>query len=265
MDSGAPRRLKPFVSLFCYPLGKEANRRHFNPDELVTLEVAAGDKSLWAGFRTLHWLRTLLGAELADDMVFYAEHSTLIAKARSFAAAQFLRSDCDVWVSIDDDAATGPRELALLVEAAYRHGIAVLPQLRRDGRGINVIFSPSVYRDGTLWYVRSAEETSRIAPIDFAGCSLMACSRNAIESMRLRFPELDCVKQSPAPVLALFLETVQDLQWEGEDAAFFRRAKLAGIEAQTLIDCETEHAGLHLGRNWFERIRPELAATPLTG
>jgi hypothetical protein len=196
-------------------------------------------------------------------MVFVAEHSTLISKARSGCAAQFLDSNCDVWLSLDDDAETGPKELALLFAATMVHHLVVLPQLRRDQSGtINVMFPTEPRRgDDHLEHLvigarspQFSDASSRILPIASAGCSIMAADRHALQTMRDAFPELDCHRQPERRLLALFLEEVRHAQWIGEDASFFRRAHAAGLVPKVLVDVETAHAGRHLPSNWLDTL-----------
>jgi hypothetical protein len=249
--------MKPriFVSLFCYPLSKEAAASGTSEQRLIALELELGPKAKWPGFRSLYWLRTL------GDVILHLDCSTLIAKARSAAAAQFLTTpaECDVWISIDDDTEATARPLALLIAATRLHDLVVVPQLSSDGKSVNVRFDPDPPLVDELALVRATSPPSlqtRLAPIAFGGCSLMGASRRAIEAMREGFPELVCEPNpwEARPILALFLEQVVKRRWIGEDASFFRRARQCGFVPKVAIDCETRHAGMTLPSTWFDDL-----------
>jgi hypothetical protein len=244
-----------FVSLFCYPLSKEAQAKGTDEQRLARLQVELGLKAKWPGFRTLYHARTL------GEVNLHLDCSTLIAKARSAAASAFLADRAaDVWLSIDDDAEADGRTLQIAIEAcrAGSHFV-VLPQVNgyaeaNGTRSINVRFLDDGRPPEDVEVFRCSRGDTRLAEIAFGGCSLMVASREAIDWMVGAYPELACPK-SERPLHALFLETVRDGAWIGEDASFFYRAREAGLVPKVMIDCETKHAGMLLPYSWFDEQR----------
>jgi hypothetical protein len=209
---GAPEVTPVFCSLFAYAAYKKAG---FD----LTAELGKGTASEWPGFRTLAHLRAL------TDVALQVDGSTLIAKARSRQSAIFLQTGLPVWVSIDDDVYAGPDALAKLLEQAEMKPIVMAPYLPRTG--------------GELPH--------------FGGFGLVACRRDAIQTMVGHHPELLFAdKESGLQPCGLFLETIREGTWVGEDWAFCERAQAAGIEPQNLFGAEVEHAG----RPYRHRNRP---------
>jgi len=165
-----------------------------------------------------------------------------------------------VWLSIDDDVEASAATLSLLIQAVRDgHDLVSVPALCANAQQTNVRFTPHppTFDIEALPVVRQGALQSRIAPVEFSGFALYAASRRAIEALKDGYPDLVCDKAGDRPALGVFLEEIIDGRWYGEDAAFHRRARCVGLVPETLLDCETRHAGRGLPTNWFDLVRKE--------
>lgn len=247
-----------FVSIFCYSFSKLVA----DPDAFIRQEVAAGEQAEWPAFRTLGRLRKLVG-----PLHLLTDRATLIAKGRSRAAHSFIRgSDAAVWVTIDDDIEADFKDLELLLGAMRDPAseIVIAPCAMRNDMRLNI-----VTQDRS---VRTTQDGVRLLEVDAGGAALVGYKRGAIESMAGHFPELWYANAPDDIGIGLFLETIEQHHWMGEDMQFCARARAAGVRLESLIDTAILHAGVPatISTEWLDapsaststtRARPPLPPT----
>jgi len=231
-----PAELTVFVSLFCYALHKQAGIA--GAHAAIADQVEQGVNATWPGFRALARLRTL-----ANCAVMF-EGSTLIAKARSRASGAFLSTQCDLWVSIDDDVETTLEGLTALLEAS-QHGIAAMPYWLRNGSQVACDLKTVEHAPSGLH-----------AATDMA-LGLAAFPRECIVRMYNAHPEL-MFAHGTQQCCALFLESVKDFRWIGEDNAFCARARACDVPLWVVCDQETFHDGRPYALS-FDRVDRNVA------
>jgi hypothetical protein len=253
--------MQVFVSIFCYSFSKLVA----DPDAFIHAEIKAEEGAEWPCFRTLARLRQLVG-----PLQLMTDRATLIAKGRSRAAHTFLRaSEADVWITIDDDIEATTADLALLLGALRDPAtqIVIAPCAMRTDLRLNIVTNDRVLRE--------TSEGVRLLEIDAGGAALVGYKRSALEAMAGRFPDLWYVNAPDDIGIGLFLETIRDHHWIGEDMQFCARAREAGVRIESLVDTAIVHAGVPATVNaeWLgaphadtstTRGRPELAPTTTT-
>lgn len=222
--------MQVFASVFCYPISKFVA----DPDAFIQQEIAAGEQAEWPCFRTLARLRKLTG-----PLQLLADRATLIAKGRSRAAHTFLRrSDADVWITCDDDIEASEDDLKLLLSALRDPDSAIVigPCAMRDDLRLNIVAERRA--------LRTTSEGTRLLEVTAGGAALVGYKRSAIETMAGRFPELWYVNAPDDMGIGLFLESIKDHHWTGEDMTFCARALQAGVRLESLVDTGITHAGV---------------------
>jgi hypothetical protein len=220
-----------FCSIFCYSISKLTT----DPDAFIRSEVEAGEKAEWPAFRTLGRLRKLVGRPLQ----LMTDRGTLIAKARSRALHTFLRnSDADVWITIDDDIEAHFSDLKLLLGAMRdpEAQIVIAPCAMRADLRLNIV------TDGRS--MRETAEGVRLLKVLAGGAALVGYKRAALEAMAAHYPELWYCNAPDDIGIGLFLETIRDNHWMGEDMQFCARARQAGVRLESLVDTAVWHAGV---------------------
>lgn len=226
-----------FCSLFAYAYCKTAGERW---EELHKRDLENPEGSHWPGFHTVGQLRRV------GPCTVLCDGSTLITKARSRAAGMFLRRDPpeDVWISVDDDVFADAGVLERLIRATREtHAVVFVPYVLRSGKSISFEFE-------TLDKSRVEQRASDLAlyPVDRGiGFGLTAVHRDIVEELALTVP---WVKKDASlaidPFPALFLESVEDGEWIGEDCSFARRCHLCNIPVYALLDAPCQH-----GKHWM--------------
>jgi hypothetical protein len=223
-----------FASVFLYAAQKLHELMHPDVAWEDALSVWRQNPALspWEGMRTIARVR-----ELGEPMQEYVGAGSLITKARSRAAGFFLRSDADVWLTVDDDVGAELAVLERLVARAREtravvSAPCVLRNSRRTGATklnvLNLGLHPALTLEGDM------------APLVRTGMGLVAMHRQAILDVAAGAATVtqDTVGEYPA----LFLEEVRDGEWIGEDFAFSDRAMTAGVPLYALLDAPTVHA-----------------------
>jgi hypothetical protein len=161
-----------------------------------------------------------------------------LGKSRSRHFHDAFVSDCDVWLSIDDDVSASPLTLQLLLCAVQgpTARVCVAPCLMRGSGAANIEWS-QVYLE------RNIEPGGTARRIRAGGFGLVAMNRAAMKAAVTAAPswkDFDGLKGAP------FLEMLSDDgTWVGEDIAFFRRLPRE-VEVEALTTGKTIHAGYEL-------------------
>jgi hypothetical protein len=149
-------------------------------------------------------------AQLGELTLHVNAGSTVIGKARSMAAHEFLASPCEVWFSCDDDVGVSADALEVMLGQCRRDpSVVVAPCLQRETRQVNIRGeSPVLLAGGTL---------QKIAAGGF-GC--VAMSREIVELAR---DKARAWTEDGVTRAAIFRDAVEDGDWWTEDLAFFHR------------------------------------------
>jgi len=230
MKPEAPVFASTYPYAACKGMGELVYKR-WEAEQIASAESL--DASPMQGFRTLGQLSRVCPFQLFSDA------STYITRARSVTSGHFLRSDKDVWFSVDDDIETDARVLRDLILAcrATREAVAV-PYFNRDGRSATFtrIYGP------TEWLEPDRIPVRRVAAI---GMGCVAVHRDLIERLAPIVPwfrESNKGDQRAEPDCpALFREDVQDGLWIGEDYYFSALCERAGAPVRVLLDAVITH------------------------
>jgi len=225
--------MKVFVSCSSYVLGQL-----FGPVracELMTESVK--HESRKPPCFAVEALRRL--ARLADVTLRLDGGASHIGKSRSRHFSAALASDCDVWVSIDDDVSANTETLQWLLAAVAgeKARVCIAPCVLRNGDAVNVEWSP-------VYYERSVQG-GRVRRAVAGGFGLVAMNRAAMVAAAGAAPtwkDPHDGEVKPAPFLELL---TADGSWVGEDVAFFRRLP-RDVDVEALTSGRTMHAGFDL-------------------
>jgi hypothetical protein len=178
---------------------------------------------------------------LGDRAVVYENGGTLITRARSIAAGEFLdHADADVWLSFDDDAFVPAKTLRALIDSARAtRGLVGAPVINRLGN------KPGYNIHGRAWLpqVVRQEGDLKLYPVHAVGFTCVAIHRSVIAT--LACPQ-SMVTQDPdhKPYPALFLERTHLGAWVGEDYAFQMLMHEAFLPRHILLEHPVVHAGV---------------------
>jgi len=202
--------------------------------------------------QSLPCARTVARLAQMADLALYHGASSCLPKARSRAFHAALQSGADYWVMCDDDVEAPTASIADLLAIAGRPTaarIAVLPCLLRGSRDsehkLNCVFSGPARLN--------VEAAAWVRPVALAGCGLVVVTRHALELLQLKYAAtLEYTDDDQVERVALFHMLIDNREvtpgigrreWLGEDFSFCRRAELAGIPIDGLVQGISQHAG----------------------
>lgn len=227
-----------FATTFLYSACKVVGKDKW--PRWLQYELAHLETSTWAGLRTLSELRHVCDYDLMVD------GSTYITRARSVASGKFLRSNRDVWVTVDDDLFASEEVLRRLILACrVTKGGVALPYMNRDGGSMTFrkVSGPTIHAAPPFF------EGIPLRTVDRVGFGCVALHRDLVELLAKQAPHF-AEKDGPpgAPTVldcpALFLEGAQEGSWVGEDFYFSALCEKAGRPMHVLLNAPCEHAGL---------------------
>lgn len=199
--------------------------------------IDALDRAEWPAFRAIGQ------AARVEDITLMVDAGTYITRARSRAAGLFLDSGADVWLSFDDDNFADVSVLRQLVSVVRATGgMCSAPYANRDRKTMTFerVRGPTAYVEGA-----PVRDVNRI------GLGMTAIHRNAVRRLALTAtPWRDAktpTSRDPKTLCelpALFLESIVDGMWTGEDYSFCDRVAAAGIPNHALLDAPCFHAGV---------------------
>jgi hypothetical protein len=192
-------------------------------------------------------VRTMLRLQgLEDVQVRLDTGATCIAKTRSRAFHDAIQSDCDVWVSIDDDVeATAPTLAALLEAARTAGGICLAPYVLRQGAANTVQRLSIDLHSCDFAHPRRLPGGGQVVRGLGGGFGLVAITRHAMLEIAAHnsaelWNDTDGVQK-----LAIFREQLENQLWWGEDLSFFRRVP-SHVPIEVLVTGYTMHDGVGL-------------------
>lgn len=224
-----------FVSCLTYELTRRVGVERSG--QVFVQMVRAPDGNELPAARTVARL-----AGLGVEMELFHGVSSCLPKARSRAAAAALKSGAGYWVMCDDDVEAPKETLVDLIKAAgpaAEPRISVLPCLvRGSNQRTNCEFRGAArLNDGGVW----------VRPVSLAGCGLMVVTRAALERLFTAYrEELGYTDDDGQARVALFNMLLEPPRWYGEDYSFCRRADLAGIPIDALVQGTSTHDGQNL-------------------
>lgn len=202
--------------------------------------------------------------QLADTQVYVDQGAAAVGKARSRAFHVAFESGLP-WVSCDDDVEATTDTLAHLLDAleTTEPQVVVVPCFTRPTATsimINIEPSPLVFEREMGG--RRTVHGYRLRRVLAGGFGLVGVNRAAMVAIvehwdqaarrqlgeDLWYTDHDGVKR-----LGVFLETIRDGKWIGEDVAFFRRLP-SSVRVEALLTGTTAHAGETLQLSQVEGI-----------
>src|SRR5882672_746723 len=173
--------------------------------------------------------------------------ATVIGKARSLAAREFMASDADVWLSCDDDVSASTDALrAAISQARAEPCLVVVPCLLRStvmqssGRPIVNLVS------GAVTVQDRAPSGGKLESIHAGGFGCIAASRAVVQRVHESAGEAADFKHEGAMVRSLFRDEIIDHEWVTEDLAFCRRLAVLGFRRWAVRVGTSVHAGQRL-------------------
>jgi hypothetical protein len=184
---------------------------------------------------------------------FDVKPGTLLSIARAELAAAFVESDCDYWLSLDQDIEFELDVLEALIAAAGDIVLATYP-MRGAPQIMPLGFGHHDLRDLP---VRRTRLGHRVVEIEAAGLGCALIARHVILALQDRHPELQFFHWTKEPPdvqfacerrrWALFNQEVREIdgvpRYMGEDYAFFYRVRAAGLCVECLVDAAIAHDG----------------------
>lgn len=225
---GSPVKL--YASCSSYTLGQMVGTK----EAARLIQAAVSDVEHEQLIPAVHALREL--RELGDLALRVDGGATNLGRSRSRHFAAALESDCDAWVTLDDDIDTTRETLALMLAAieSDEPRICFAPYTERTNHGVALV----------EWAVPKEERVSGVRSAVRGGFGCVAVNRAALIAVAnvspVWFDDVDN-QRKPGP----FYEILEGEKWYGEDFSFYRRARpVARIEA--LTSGEVTHAGVRL-------------------
>jgi GT2 family glycosyltransferase len=193
--------------------------------------------------QSLPCARTVARLASMAELQLYHGASSCLPKARSRAAHAAWKSGADFWIMCDDDVEAPTATIADLIAIAGRPTaarIAVLPCLLRGERDaeqkLNCVFAGPARLN--------LEAAAWVRPVSLAGCGLVVVTRHALELLGAFYAESMAYDDDDGVQrVALFDMLIDGKRWLGEDFAFCRRAELAGVPIDALVQGISNHAG----------------------
>jgi cellulose synthase/poly-beta-1,6-N-acetylglucosamine synthase-like glycosyltransferase len=182
--------------------------------------------------------------------------ATVIGKARSLAAAEFLASDADVWLSVDDDVVVSQDALVPLIEQCrVEPCLAVVPCLLRNSSSapnpkpvINLVAGAVALQAQLGPY--------KLESVDAGGFGCFAVSRAVVAAAAELVGAAGDFLHDGRLFRRLFFDELIDRHWVTEDLAFCRRVRELGFRLWAVRTGYSIHAGQRLDLATLEALIP---------
>jgi hypothetical protein len=190
--------------------------------------------------------------------------ATVIGKARSLAAAEFLASEANVWLSVDDDVSVSPDAIQTAISQARAEPcLVIVPCLLRDTLAspnpapvINLVASAVTMLD-------RAPNGGQIETVDAGGFGCFAVSREVIETVNHWMIDRGRGFRHEGQTLqALFRDELLDGEWVTEDLAFCRLVSALGFRRWAVRVGRSIHAGQRLDLATLDALLPKVTDQP---
>lgn len=173
--------------------------------------------------------------------------ATVIGKARSLAAREFLHSPADVWLSVDDDVSVSVDALqAAISQARAEPCLVVVPCLLRNTTMATDAPPIVNLRAGPVTVQARAPSGGKIETVDGGGFGCFAVSRAVVERVHEHAGEAADFRHEGIMVRSLFRDEILDHEWVTEDLAFCRRLAALKFRRWAVRVGVSVHAGQRL-------------------
>jgi GT2 family glycosyltransferase len=239
--------MKLFASTILYAAGKSLGMVGALNAFKMQLEKPGSES--WPVSRALARLQ-----HLADVQLFVDTGGTCIGKGRARAFHEALESDCDAWVSLDDDVEVTTDCAASMIEVLSDElaaRVVVVPFVLRGVGSPLLTQARRVNVNLPLIRTERFVAGAKLQPLErgtAAGFGMVGMNRRALARIAEHHKEL-FLDDDGRVKLALFHDELADGKWYGEDVSFFRSLP-DDIELDALLVGTSLHAGetLELGK-----------------
>lgn len=235
-----------FVSTMLYAASKRLGYMEATQELLRqagALDPNADDHAGIAAALTLARVVALEGCQLNVNA-----GATVIGKGRSLAAAEFLASAADVWLSVDDDVSVSVDALQAAISQARAEPCLVgVPCLLRSTvmQGGNA--PPTVnIRAGAVAVQARAPSGGKIETVDAVGFGCFSVSRAVVERMHEHAGKAGEFRHEGKLVRRLFWDGIYDQEWLTDDFVFCNEVKGLGFKRWAVRVGTSVHAGQRL-------------------
>ena len=194
------------------------------------------------GFAAAETVTELRAAVDGEPLAVYEDGQTLITRARSVAAGEFLgHTESDVWLTFDDDAFVPRKTLRALIDAARAtRSLVGAPAINRLG---NV---PNYHVEGDRWSSDRVRQQGdvKLYPVHNVSFTCVAIHRSVIATLAWPQCMVTHDRNRAAPYPALFLERIFQGAWMGEDYAFCLLMHEHFLRRYLLLEHPMIHAGV---------------------
>jgi hypothetical protein len=249
---------KLFVSTMLYAAAKKLGYLEAT-NELMrqagAIDPAAGDHSGIPAALTIARVASLEPVQLNVNA-----GATVIGKARSLAAKEFLASKADTWLSCDDDVSASTDALQTAISQARAEPcLVIVPCLLRN---------TTVSKSGPIVNLRAAPVSiqsrapsgGKVETVDAGGFGCFAVSRAVVERVHKSAGEAADFRFEGGFVRSLFRDEIIDHDWVTEDLAFCRRVAALGYPRWAVRVGSSVHAGQRLDLATLDALLPRVGS-----
>ena len=185
-------------------------------------------------------LATYHEARRLGDVTVHVSSNTYIPRARCVAAAVFLSSGHDVWLTVDDDNYADQDVVRRLVTACRETmGLVAIPYANRDGRSMTMrrLIGPA----------RKLACGAHVMALDRVGLGMAAMHREFVLALDRASSPAHRFRDRPGGTLdcgGLFLAAPRDGDWVGEDFWMCADAESLGLPMHALLEATVTHADI---------------------
>lgn len=195
----------------------------------------------------------------AEVALLHDAGGTSIGHARSRAFSVALESNCDVWISIDDDTECDDvtvRHLLSSLDPETPQIVIVPCLLRQETQCVNVTFDPAGKLD------RITKTGAHLRRALYGGFGIVAITNAAIRELRDTYASsLTFTDDDGKQRIGVFCEFLRDGWWFRDDYAFFDRVP-RHVRVEALCSGDTNHAGYKLELEQLENF-PQIPRPPV--
>ena len=244
--------MKVFASMSCYALGWAIGPQMATQVVTKAITTKTPDQDNPANLLGALTIRTL--RDRADVQLRIDTGASHLAKSRSRHFAAALESDCDAWVTVDDDVAVDPEAVATLlacVSIVETPRLVLVPcPLRGDPGRVNVEFTTLHVVNPIALMAIGGEGTGFLRRAVRGGFGCVAMNRAAMVAVDKASPRFRDVDGKSKP--AAFAEILEGAdakgapgKWHGEDLSFFERVP-ESVERWAVVCGLVRHAEFQL-------------------
>lgn len=233
--------MKLIASTMLYALGKRLGMAGALREFQRQMSAPAAD--------SLPVVRTFYRMQMMTELQAWVDcGATIIGKGRSRAFYEARQTDCDVWISCDDDVEVSTTGCGAMLEVLADElvpRVVVVPFMLRSVESIN----PRLNVDIPLVRVEEFVAGTKLVRLPHparAGFAMVGMNRKAIERIARKAEETGALTfedHDGKKKLALFHDELDGGMWYGEDISFFRRVP-DDVAVHALLSGTSNHDGI---------------------